>query len=668
MKIPNDQKQIVVTNGINSIQGLVSYTKNIDLDEKGYFTLSFPMCNIFSSSVADDGDVNLDLPIDIFAYDDDQYKVITDDKAFNFNLGVISFTEDSGLTTYDDKSRVVNWNNGNWFVAGDAVYEYDGATGSSTYTSRIATALNYIELFTNKNSLVGSSTDNTLKLYNTSYSNTVTLTIPANFKITGTAYSNNMMGIITRGSKNQGDGFFFTWDGATTSANAGYPINDSYLSGLSSYKSSWVIMGTAGQLLYFNGGGFTELGSLPTFRFEDDVLSLGPNGSVPIGNIMDVDGDTVYVNCASTPEFSSNNKPYRYGFSGGMYCYDPEVGFYHKYAPSYSKYIPEDCSVTSNVITSTSDTYLEIGDEVWLKATDLGLTGARVYYAIPVTPTTFKLANTYADALSSTSLAITNGTLTDLFWVKRKDYGIEAVGFRNLGFVKKSRIYEGFDESGVFPTFMGTAIHPNDVTSARQNVINATVPAMSNRGYILTSKFQTDTFENNWQGVAVKYQKLSPQSSIVVKAKVKDQEAIVVGDMTLFDTYTGPTITWDANGTNFETTYNISDAEVGDEVHVFVGAGAGQSAHITAITLVGSTYQVTLDEKLRGITSNAKSCITIDKWVKLGTITADDTEGYKYLPLAQTSPTLEIKVEMRGVRVKVSEILPINKTHKPSVA
>ena len=668
MKIPQDNKQIIVSNGINSIQGLISYTKNIDLDEKGYFKLSAPMCNIFSSNVADGGDVDLDLPVDMFAWSDSQYKVVTDGRAFNFVLNAMTFTEDTGITTYHDKTRIINWVNGNWFVGAEDVYEYNGVSGTANYTSRITTLLDYIELFTNKNSLVGSNTDNTLKMYNTSYANTITLTIPANFTITGTAYSNNQMGIITRGSKNQGNAYFFTWDGSTTSATFGFPVNDSYLTGLGSYKSSWALFSSSGQLLFFNGGGFEELGNLPIFRFEDDLLTLGPNNSVVIGNLMDVDGDKIYVNCASTPQYSSTFKPYRYGYSGGVYCYDPEVGFYHKYAPSYSKYTSEDCEVASNIITSASAHYLEDGDEVWLRATDLGIAGERIYYAIKLSATTFKLADTYADALANTSITITNGTLDALFWVKRKDFGVESLGFRDLGFVKKLKVYSGFELSGVYPNFMGSAIHPNDVTATRENVVNATVPLMSNRGYLITSKFQTDNFENNWQGVGIKYSKLSPQSSIVVKAKVKDQEPIIVSDMTLFDTYTGPYIIWDADGISFDTTFDISDAEIGDEVHVFVGAGAGQSAHIASIELVGSNYHVILDEKLRGIISNAKSCITIDKWVKLGTITADDIDGYKFLPLNEPSGTLEIKCELRGIGVKISEILPISKPHKPNVA
>lgn len=665
IKIPQSDKKILVTNGVNSIQGAISYTKNIDLSERGCFKLSPPMCKIFSAEASEGGDVDLDLPIDIFPYDDGDFKVITNNRAFNFGLSTGSSSEDTGLTTWQDTTRVINWVGGDWYLNADDVYSFTGATGDTVYTSRINILLDYLELFTNRNTVVGVSASNVLKQYNASYTNTVDLTIPENFTITGVAYSNNMMGIITRQSKNQGNAYFFTWDGATTSANSGYPVNDSYITSISAYKSSWVITTSAGQILYFNGGGFTELASLPTFRYEDDIINLGPSNSTSFGNVIDVDGDVVHLNVASLPEFSNNNRPYRPGFSSGVYCYDPEVSLYHKHAPSYSKYAAENGTVSSDVITLNTH-YMETGDEVWLRATDLGLIGQRVYYAIVLSPTTIKLADTYNDALSNTALSITDGTLNDLFYVKRTDYGVESVRLSHTGLVKKLRTFNGFEDSGVWPFFMGAEVRPNTVDSAPVSVLNALVPAMSNRGYIITSKFQSENLEDLWQGVAIKYKKLSPQSSIVVKAKVKDQESLIIGDMTLYNnSYTGPSITWDANGTVFETSSDLSTVEVGDEVHIFVGAGAGQSAHIESITLAGSTYQVTLDEKIRGITSNAKSCVSIDKWVKLGVITANDTDGVKKLLLTKSSPSMEIKLELRGVGVKVNEILLISKIHKP---
>ncbi|MCK9370983.1 hypothetical protein M0R04_13820 [Candidatus Dojkabacteria bacterium] len=667
MKLPQDNKQIVVTNGINSIQGYLAYTKNIDLDEKGYIKLAPPMCNVFSDVVAEGGDANLDLPVELFPYGTGSFKVITNDRAFNVNIASMSFSEDTGYTGWIPNSRVIIWVGGLWHIAGGAVYSYTGADGDSVYASVISKQLDFAELFVNKNTIVGGVGDNVVWQYNTSYANTTNLTIPASFVITGLSYSNQMIGVATRSKKNQGNAYFYTWDGATVNANSCYPINDSFILSVKAYKSSWVLFTSAGQLLYFNGGGFTELGSIPTFRFEDDLIDLGPANSIDLGDIMTVDGDVVYVNVASTPQFSQNNKPYRYGFSGGVYCYDPEVGFYHRFAPSYSQYVPEDVTASSDILTFAASHYLATGDEVWLKATDLGLTGQRVYYAIVLNTTTIKLADTYDEAIANTALDITDGTLNNLFYVKRKDYGIESLRVKDLGVVRKMRTYDGYDDTGVMPTFLGASVIPNDVTTARVNTVNATIPQMSNRGYFITSKFQTNNFSDNWQGIAVKYAKLSPQSSIIVKAKVEDKEPIVVGDMTLYaDTYSGSSITWDANGYYFETTADLSEAEVGDEVHIFAGAGAGQSAHITIITLVGSTYQVTLDETIRGIITNAKSCITIDKWIKLGTISASDTDGFKYLPLAQPSPTLEIKCELRGIGVKIGEVLPIRSTQIPA--
>lgn len=665
-KLPQADKQIRITNGVNALQGYISYTKNIDLDEPGVIKLSPPMCKIFSNVAADGGDTDFDLPVDMFAYSDGSYKVITPNKAFNFTMSDLILSEDSGGVSWNEDTRVINWVNGNWFVNGQDVFEYDASTGSSTYTSRISPLLGYIDLFVSRNSLVGVSSDNVLKQYDATYANTTDLTLADNFVITGTAYSNNQMGIITRGSKNLGDAYFFTWDGRTTQANAGYPVNDSYILGLASYKSSWALISTAGQLLAFTGSGFTELGTLPTFRFEDDLVSLGPNNSIDIGNIMQSDGDVLYVNCASLPKFSSNNKPYRPGFSGGVYCYDERVGLYHKYAPSYSNYGKENGTVSSNVVTLTTH-YLKTGDEIWLEATDLGLTGARLYYAIVLTPTTIKLADTYDDAISNISVSITDGTLNDLWFVKRKDYGVEALKLDGCGLVKKLRSYDGTEESMSLPMFMGYTIRPNSVSSSRVKVFNVVASMMSNIGSITTSKFSSPNLEDNWQKIGVKYRKLSPQSSIIVKAKMTDEEPIIIGDMTLYnDSYTGPYVTWDSNGSTFETSFDISGAAVGDEIHVFDGAGSGQSAHITSINLVGTTYQVTLDESLRGISSNATSCISIEKWKKVGVITASDSLGHKEFNLTEASPTIEVKLELRGHGVAIQEIQIINKTHLSS--
>lgn len=654
-KIPSLQtKNITVTNGKTSYQGTIAYTKNINFDEEGYISLSAPMVNIYSSNVADGGDVNLDLPVDVFAYDGDgNYKVLTDDRAFNFNLGILTFSEDSGVTTYDKTSRVITWVSGEWFINADDVYQYDGSGGSATYTSRVNLSIDYLELFANRNSIVG-SVGNLIKQYNTSFASTIDLTIPETFSVKGLSYSDNRVGVITQHVTGSDNANFFTWDGATTSANKGYPVNDSLITGIGAYKSSWAIITSSGELLYFNGGGFTSLGTLPSYYFGDDFISLAPGTTITVGKIINAQGDLVYVNCPSTPEHSITKKGYRQHVSGGVYCYDPAVGFYHRHAPSYSKYKKETGTSSSNIITLGTH-YMETGDEVYLPSDDQGLTGDTVYFAIKVSTTQIKLASTYNNAVANTALTITDGSI-EIWYVQRKDYGVESLRINDLGVCKFDRGYSSFSDNGTVPFFLGGSIRPNNVSSSREDVLNVLAPLMSNRGYLVTGRFQSEDITDTWQSVTIKYRQLSQQSSIIVKTKTKDIEPIIVGDETLFNaSYTGPTIIWD-QANSFSTTFDLSGAEIGDEVHVFVGAGSGQSAHIQTITQMGSSYLVILDENLRGITSLAKSCVCIDKFKKTGTITALDDQGFKKITIDKKSPMLEVKVEARGIGVRISEI------------
>lgn len=661
IKLPQNTKQFLVTNGKNAYQGVISYTKNIDFDDEGYIKLSSPMVSIFSNEASNGGDVDLDVPVDLYAYNSTDFLALTSDRAFGFDLADGIFNEVVSVTDFRPGTRVISWVNNLWFVNAGAVYSHDG----SVFTSRISAVLDYIELFTNRNTLVGvpSGAKNTVSQYNSSYSLVNTLTIPANFQITGLAYSNNLMGVITRQTNNEGNAYFFTWDGSGTEATIGVPVNDAFIVGISAYKSSWVILTSQGQLLYFNGGGFQELATLPVYNFGDEFESLEPGGSLGIGRNTHVEGDLIYINCPSLPEISSQNEAYKPFFAGGIYCYDPKVGLYHKHAPSYSRYIRETGTASSNVITLGTH-FLQTGDEVWLEADDQGLEGGRIYYAIYVSDTTIKLAGTYADAIAGTSLTIINGSII-LWYVRRRDYGIESIRLTDIGLVKKSRNYAGFTTSGLVPFFLGTSLRPDEVNSSRVNVLNVIAPFMSNRGYFVTGKFQTDAVDEIWQSVAVKYRKLKPQSSIIVKAKTKDVEPIVVGDSNLYNSgaYSGPSITW-ATATGFSTSADLSEAEVGDEVHIFDGCGAGQSIHILTIQRSDLGYIVETDEAIRGFIVGGKSCVSIDKYKKIGTITANDTFGVKKMNVGANSGTLELKVELRGVDVRVNEVMVISNKGK----
>lgn len=661
MRVPGEDKKLIVTNGKNAYQGTIAYTKNIDLSEDGYVKLAAPLCRLYSS----EDDVDFGLPIDIFRnFSGTGFKVLTSGRFFNFTLSNLNFSQDASSVLPNDNSRVVQWVGGNWFIGADDVYEFTGATPDTVYTSKISAALEYIEVFVNRDSLVGTLGNNTLKQYDDTYANTTDLVLPQNFVITGTAFSNLQMGVVTRQGKNRGDAYFFLWDGSTSEADNGYPIDDPYILALRAYNSSWILITSGGELLYFNGGGFEQKGVLPIFDRDIQLISLGPNNSVDFGNIMDVNGDRVYVNCGSLPEISESMKPYLPFFSAGAFCYDPQHGFYHMHAPSYSEYSEEEGTVSSSVISFSESHYLETGDEVWCENGSLGLSDETIYYAIKQDDDSIKLAATYEDAMENTSIALTNGSI-DLFFVKRLDFGIESMRLQDAGLVKNDRAFDGYYESGALSFFLGANIRPNNVAAERVKVLCAKIPIMSNRGYVVYSRFQTSAEDEMWQAVVVKHRRLKPGSSIVVKARTKDQDEIIVGSGSLYDAvYTGESVTWDSNGNYFETTADLTGADEDDEVHIFDGAGAGQSAQIQSIEKIGSVWQVTLDEMIRGVSAGAKSCVCISAFRKLGVITSDDDSGMRRLPLGSPAESMDIKLELRGRKVAVKEVMPVSDDHQ----
>jgi hypothetical protein len=667
--LPQSDKRIVVTSGKNAYQGTLSATKNIDLTEDGYIKLSAPMCRVYSSEDTSD----FPLPYDIFTRTDGTYKVLgSSEDTYELSLASLGVVIDSTFAGGTDGLRVVPWVGNNWFINADnAIYDYTGATVSTVYTSRISDVLDFIALFVSLNTLVGRDADNVnvLKQYSSAFANTTDLTLPANFAITGAAFSNEQMGVITKQRKNQGNAIFAVWDGSTAAANAAYEVNDPYILDVASYKSTWVILTSRGQLLAFNGGSFEELGRLPTYDLQQRLVDFTPTTSIVFGKLIHVDGDRIYVNCASLPESAKSMKPYHPFYSGGAWCYDPKNSFYHTAAPSYSEYKTESITFASDIGTTASAHYLETGDEMFATSASNEIKDSTVYYAIRLTDTTFKLATTYENAIAGTSLTITNAAYA-FNYVKRYDYGIEAIKLQDCGLVRNEKDYSGYTDSGAFPFFLGAKVHPNNLATTRINALCMAVPVMSNIGSFVIGKFQTGNLQDSWQKVAVKYSKLKNGDKIIVKAKTKECEPVIVGDPSLFATsaYSGKGALWDGSGTYFTTTEDLTGVEEGDEVHIFAGPGAGQSAHIVTINgNVTDGWEVILDEKIRGTVSGRVSCVSIDKFKKCGVITKDDTEGVKVLVVGNPGTSMEVKGELRGIGVKVSGIIPIHTSHQAAL-
>lgn len=135
--------------------------------------------------------------------------------------------------------------------------------------------------------------------------------------------------------------------------------------------------------------------------------------------------------------------------------------------------------------------------------------------------------------------------------------------------------------------------------------------AETNRGSFKTIKFVSPQIDSTWQRI---YAKLEPgnDDSVILKQRHINSPIGEAYDAPVFDG------TWTADDTftcataSFVSAVDNGDIEVGDEIIVRAGQGAGLLAHITAITGT-TTKTVTIDEGLAAI-SNGTFTFSVENW------------------------------------------------------
>lgn len=142
---------------------------------------------------------------------------------------------------------------------------------------------------------------------------------------------------------------------------------------------------------------------------------------------------------------------------------------------------------------------------------------------------------------------------------------------------------------------------------------------------------------------------------IVFKYKDKVRQNVPFGTGQIQVTWSSDTVFTVSQSTIPQWDY----AQVGDEVTIASGNGAGSTAHIVTNELSGGTYTVTLDEAITGVAASDKAIVLVDNWIKIDVeITNSDTMGYKDIPIPQSSPTtwIKVKAEIRGEGVVIEEL------------
>jgi hypothetical protein len=285
------------------------------------------------------------------------------------------------------------------------------------------------------------------------------------------------------------------------------------------YLSSFGVIDSLGRLRYFNGGGFDSLGTFPFYveehRWGDllNVLSYGDN--------VLVDGDLIFINIGfKLDQIGKKGEKYLVNNPSGIWCFDPDVGLYHRSSPSISRsYVHNiaqaDVNTTTNIFT-TSSTIPATGNPIMLTDGVVGgLSFGTVYYIIKLSATTFALATTKDLADVGVTVDITSADTNQYFWMyDLKDFG--------TSYSEKTGAIGAYDLTRLAyrDYIFGGQYYDTSLTSHIYLCTN--VPFLENRGYGVLPRFFFDNVIGNNGKFYIKHKPLRANDVIILKTKRKE--------------------------------------------------------------------------------------------------------------------------------------------------
>lgn len=649
--------------------GNIWYSKNLNFDEEGYLKLSDRAVSLISSKV----DTEFNIPTALGRYSGGDFFIAAVEHPYILSIadsgGSIAQDTDSDGDAAPDMSFSTTgiWFNNKWNITTSTkLYTKAISTGNWTDQSvSLTTGVSHPLCAFEKAGTILVGNANEVKQFDTSYAagTLAQLTISAGYEVIGIAYNNNQAGIITRlastvEGQNKEAGFFL-WDGSESSANSMYAVGSDACVAIAPYKSSFVIITRTGELLYFNGGGFDKLASFPTY-FNDVIWGDLLNRDM-YGDSIKVDGDVIYINI-SNDITDENKKTFSETMLGGIWCYDPVIGLYHKISPSNSQAVmmsvaAEDINTTTGTFTTSfliGSTVPDTGTPVKILNTTNGggITEGKMYWIIKVSSNAFKLASTKANAIALIPLTITAASNTTLMGLALKDYGATKV--ERMGAVAlmgtKQYAYSDF--------IFGGEVYDTNSTS-NYGHLNITVADFKNIGYFITPKIASQNVEDNFQKLFIKYRPLDTDDKIIIK--YKDKEYIDLpeqGSCTV------------VSSTSFTTTDDLYQSYIATtdlECEIVSGSGAGQMSKVASITYLTGTYTVTVEDEIDGWVAADRCYVKIDNWKTMDTITSADSQNWKEIPITTNSKWLKVKVVLEGSAIAIEELQIITQPHIPSV-
>lgn len=672
-RIPNKENKLLVQENKNEYSGTIYQSKNIDLDELGLVKLA----ESTTALLTQDENTDFSRADAMYPCENDLY--INSSEVFRGGAdisGITSLSTDTGVPTPGVEEDVIFFNDTE-VISDNADIYYRSAISTWTKVDTNLTTGSPICMATweGENNLAVAS-GNTIKFVNTSWAiNATIMKIPNEYMITSVASRGSRLFIATR-NIGGGESQVFVASAIATAADASYGAGAVEIYSMKAYKSSVAVITSSATLEYFTGGGFARLAQLPIYSTNQEWSSSLNEYSRVSNRAMFVDNDLILINLSSLVE--DGYVEFMPSFPSGIWCYDGELkSLYHKYASSISKAL---------VVRGTQSTTSSVDDNVVLTAGNLDgvqtgcpvvyssmnntpipeLKNKRTYYIIKINSTTFKMAETYTDALAGTAIDFTGvGSISQNFLIRRtKDYGWSLMDSRMSVAVLNDKLY---DSAYYGRIAMTNVLADADAITTDKTVFCATTPYFYNEGYYVTPKLESQTVEDIFHGVHLKYKELKNEDEIIVKYKVVDTENFPYASFNEGITANRKGVWTDTN--TFTTLADLSGVSAGDEVEFIAGVGSGRCSVIESISEASGTYTVNLNETFDFAAANDECYFIVDKWILAKTITAstEDNTGFTYIPIEQKGKFLQLKVILRGVRVAIEELLINNEEITPVV-
>lgn len=654
----------------SDISGNLFQTRNIDLDEEGYIKLASASISIFSE--ANDADFR---SVNSVFHGSSIYFVGSD----LFRQSPLSFgsalTNSTAVDTTPPSPGPENdgvYFNGTEVVSDGDTFKYNTSgtwtTIAGTPTAGVGTP-SVLSVFPAQNScLFGRG--NKVARVNTSWTVAQTLELPTDYRVLSITENGNYAYIVTRHVEN-GEAALFLWTGVNTTNDGSFGVGTYGIQAIQKYQSTVALVDTLGRLLQFNGSGFTELASLPVYYTRsnwgdanNDYANIGNRGMV-------VDGDLITLNI--TNEIESINERYLSNMLGGIWCYDPKVGLYQKYSGTNNTIISDtavdagDINTTTNIITVSGIIVPPTGSPVFYKDGGTligGLIDEHWYYTIYVSDTTFKLAETYENAMNGTAIDLTSTSASnDFHFVKSYDYGLGVND--NAGSILVLNNTE-YNTKQMDRTIFTTDAYS---TSGTTQIWRLCVPCpiVKNIGYFITPKMFAVDNKDTFNSLTLRFKPLKYGDKI--KIKYRTNEKIGFPCLPKSHSTSDNLISW-TSSTTFTTPssptqnyYDFSNVEKGDEVEIINGSGSGFIAHVSSITQSGYQYTVTLDEANPFYVASDTSMVKIDNWTLLDTIDYTYEDGQKTVAVDSASGWCQFKIIMEGTGVTIYDNVVDNKAY-----